>query len=1103
MKGKIKKFGIKKIISLCFFGLAIVFSLIFAGKVTINYNLSDYLDDTTETKIALKINEEEFGATGNIQVMVKNVSEDKADEIHDILSDINHVTTVNFDRYDTDYYKDSNALYVVLVDGDDYSENAKSVVSDIKMALTSYGEIEYGGTAVEKQSLQTTITNEMVYIMLVAVCLVAGILFLTSQSWIEPIILLLSCGVAILINRGTNFIFGNISYITNSISAILQLALSIDYSIVLLNEYRENKKTCENNDAAMKKSIKAVVRPISASSLTTIAGLLALLFMSFHIGFDIGIVLMKGIVISVITSLTLLPVLVLLTDKLLTKTRKKVICPKGKIFSDFAVKANKFVFPLAILLIAGCGYLQTKTPYSFSDSKSANKEIIDNFGENNSIVVLYPNQENSSEKEKNFIQALNEYKKADGASVLATYTAYSNTVEEEYDQNKIAQKLEMSSSESALLLNMYELYHNPDLLRLSFSDFVDYTDTIMDNDEDAKEYMDEDLRETLNLIIKIDDLLDQCLNADEFYTEISKLSDTDLSLFSVRQMYGLYFYDESEHKADFRTMLNFILLSSQDENMSSFFTTDTISQLNNLNTGINTFVSKMDQEVSKTELKGYMYSNYSVLLSDEQLNQIYSGYYLSIEEEEKDTIPFLPLMKFMVNSSLITDNDAIATIEEYSKLYSVIDSSYDYTSYLPALKQIAYALSGTIPEIEVGDEAIQQIYIAYYREVESESYASIHVETFLNFILETYDENPIIQSQLSLDSKDKIMDMLTIKHYMDEKTLYNYHDMYKRMNHLKDDILSTTMVSKIDEDKISGPYIKYMEEMKISSDATVKATDLLDFVKANMDSNTLLSSKMNEEKRGKVKDAEEKIKKANTLLKGENYSRLLLSVNLPNGGEECTKFVDYLKEEVQMNFGTDAHVAGEIISTYDLQKSFDHDNLFITIFTIISIFVIVMLSFRSLSLPMILVSIIQGAVFVTMSTQILSSGVFFMSYIVVTCILMGATIDYGILMSNHYIENRKTMDKKQSLHLAVEAAMPTIFTSGLILVVCGFVISLISSQSSISTVGLLIGIGGIASIAMILLVLPATLYLLDGFVMKLTWSKKIHWPFKKKKQIEE
>ena len=174
---KERKLSFKKILALCFFGLALIFSGIFAGKVAINYNLSDYLDDSTETKIALKINDEEFGATGNLQVMVKNVDEEKAEEIYYVIKDIDHVSNVNFDKYDTNYYKDNNALYVVIIDGDDYSENAKAVVKDIKVALVSYGEIEYAGTAIEKQSLQEAITSQMVDILIVAVLLVAGVCF--------------------------------------------------------------------------------------------------------------------------------------------------------------------------------------------------------------------------------------------------------------------------------------------------------------------------------------------------------------------------------------------------------------------------------------------------------------------------------------------------------------------------------------------------------------------------------------------------------------------------------------------------------------------------------------------------------------------------------------------------------------------------------------------------------------------------------------------------------------------------------------------------------------------------------------------------------------
>ncbi len=1094
---KTKKFGLKKILITCFFGLALVFSVIFGVKVGINYNLSDYLDDSTETKIALRINNEEFGPTGNVQVMVKNVDEEKAEEIYDVLKGIDNVTNVNFDKYDTTYYVDSNALYVVLVNGDDYSDNAKAVIADIKTALTSYGEVEYGGTAVDKQKLQTTITNEMIYIMLVAICLVAGVLLLTSESWIEPIILLLTCGVAILINRGTNIFFGNISYITNSISAILQLALSIDYSIVLLHKYREKKQLISDNDQAMKESIKAVIKPISASSLTTLAGLLALLFMSFHIGFDIGIVLMKGIVISVITSLTLLPILILLSDKIMAKTKKKVICPSGKPFANFAIKWNKAIVPVAIALIGACGYLQTRTVYSFSDSNAGNSAITETFGENNSVVVLYKNQDNASSKETEFIKKINEYTTADGAGVLSNYTAYSNTVEEEYDLKTISQKMDMDGSQASLIMSMYHLYDKPDQVSLSFSDYVHYTDMLINEDEDAMENVNENLKNVIETIVKIDDCIDLNLSCEEFYQWISSFDGTeDLSLFSVEQMYGLYFYDE-EFKADFQTMLNFMILCAQSDEMASSFDESVVAQLKNLSSGITSFNTQMDQEMTKTQLKGYLYSNYGVLLADDQLNQIYAGYYLSIGGETKDTIPFLSLMKYLAANGVITDENAVTTIQNYAVLYNSIHSSYDYELFIPALETIASSLSGSVVDVDVSNEAVQQIYIAYRRNIDKQEYYKINCETFLNYLLTTSEENEVINAQLPIGARDKISDMLLISSYLHNDTKYNYIDMHALLKELQNSVQSINTTENIDLAKVSGPYVKYYEEMFAGKLQTIRACDLLQFVKENMNSNSLISNKIDDAKKKKIDEADANVKKAGTLLKGENYSRLLLSLNLPNGGQETTDFVQYLETEVKNIFGDDAHVTGEIISTYDLQKAFDYDNLFITIFTIVSIFVIIMLTFKSFSLPVLLVAIIQGAIFITISTQIFSSGVFFMSYIIVTCILMGATIDYGILMSSNYVENRKTMDKKEAITAAIQSAMPTVFTSGLILIICGFVISIFSSQSSISTVGLLIGIGGLSSVLMILFVLPATLYLLDKFVMKFTINKKLSWPKKK------
>ena len=158
-------------------------------------------------------------------------------------------------------------------------------------------------------------------------------------------------------------------------------------------------------------------------------------------------------------------------------------------------------------------------------------------------------------------------------------------------------------------------------------------------------------------------------------------------------------------------------------------------------------------------------------------------------------------------------------------------------------------------------------------------------------------------------------------------------------------------------------------------------------------------------------------------------------------------------------------------------------------FTLVSVFLIVLVLFRSISLPVLLVSVIQGAIFIAMATMRLTDGIFFMSYIVSVCILMGATIDYGILMSSSYLDARRVNDRGEALRLAVAAAMPTVFSSGLILTVCGFVIHFISTQDAISTVGLLLGVGTVSSVLMITLVLPSLLFFLDRFVLRWSWKK--------------
>jgi len=1085
------KKSVKVWIAIVLFAVAAILSAVTMGKIAINYNLSDYLDKDTQTKIALDIIDDEFGITGSMQVMVKNVSAETADEICEKIENVENVLNVNFDKYDETYYKDGNALFVVVIDGDDYSDNAKQVTADVKSLLSEYENTEYGGTTIEKQSLQDAITNEMVYILAISLCLVVAILLITSESWLEPIVLLIASGVAVLINRGTNLIFGEISYITNSISAILQLALSVDYSIVLFHSYRKEKEKTENKGEAMKSAIKAVVKPISASALTTIAGLLALLFMSFRIGFDMGIVLMKGIVISAVTSITLLPALVLLLDKCLKKTRKKALAPKGKAFCKTAFKASKIIVPVAFVLVIVCGVLQAGNTFIFTDTKTGNAAISEVFGNNNSVVVVYKNSENNFENEQKLAEMLSAYKTKGGKKVLTNYTAYTNTVRESYDVEKAVKKLDLTLSDAKLLFTMYNLYRSPSDVKMTLSDFINYSDQLIENDADAKEFVDDDTTETIRTIKAIYEITKSDLSAEELQLKLSAAMDDgeNIDLFSIKQLYGLYFYDEvSEKSVNFKTMLDFIIAASADKNAGAMIDAETAEQLKALSNGIDSFEAQMKTPMNKTTFQGWFYQNYGVYLTDEQLFEIWAGYFAA-EETPGETIPFLSLMKFLVTTGQITDSSAVATINGYDSLYMAINGSYGYEKFLPVLRQVAKALSGVEPQISATEEAVQQLYIMYFYNISAMPYGKINGKAFAEYALSVDKTNAVIHASLSDENRDKLADMITVNRYLSDNAAYDYENAYKTITDIQSEIKSRTGFA-LEKDKISGVYIKYAVSGDGGLLTPVLACDLLHFVSANMDTNTLLKQKITTENRKKVTDAQSDIEKAEDLFLGENYSRMLLSVDLPNESEDTTEFVSYLSDEVKKVFGEDAYITGEIVSTYDLEKSFDHDNLFITIFTLVSIFVIVMLTFRSLSLPTILVAVIQGAIYIAISTQLFGNGIFFMSYIVATCILMGATIDYGILMSSNYVADRSLYDRKQSLEMSVEAAMPTVFTSGLILTVCGFVIHFVSSQNSISTVGLLIGIGTVCSVIMITVVLPSVLYLLDKFVLKLSLKKK-------------
>ena len=1090
-----------KYIVLAVFAIIIVISVILMGSVGINYNISDYLDESTETKISLNIMENDFGTTGNIQVMVEDITKDEAYEVMDVIKEIPDVLFVNFSANDINYYKDGNALFAVITRGDEYSSSAAEVLENIKAGLDDHfeGKTNYGGAVVEKIEMRNTMRSEIVIILAVAVILAMAIMLIMANSWLEPVVLLVSSGVAVLINMGTNVIFGEISYITNAVAAILQLALSVDYSIVLLHNFRAIRGNYDDKHDAMKDAVKMTFKPVLASAATTIAGLMALLFMTMKIGFDIGIVLTKGIVISMLTSLTLLPALLLICDKIMKKLSKRDLIVSGKFLCRIAFKGGKVILLVALALIMVCGGLQFSNIYSFTDTATPNENIESTFGSTNTIVVVYPhNNRDNWDTERELHQKLQGFVDSQGNASYKGYTAYSSTVLEEYTIEMAASKLNIPISDARSLFAFYHSRNNdPEHRAITPIEFVDFAAEFLTpaEGEDYK-YADENTVRTLQTLSVIYKIVNGTHTADEMYDLVSTgvMADTGLSLFQIRQMYGLYVWEHNEDAfdasdVDFETMLNFMVQMTEDEFGKTLMDEKTAADLSELAVGLNDFKTQMNMTVNREEFKAFGKEKFG----DEDWVSGACDFLFTACPKTNGKAKIVDILRLVDKISGMLDEETRMYIKNYTYVYDVIDDKCEYTEFLPIVEKVVLALTNETREINATETAVQQAYIMYFDgkgDIPNEKIRGIEFITYVN---ETIASNETVAGNVSEESKLKLLDVIKVDQFVSDSKKYNYEDMTTLLNNLREEVKSITPSSDpLSKEDIYAIYIQHVSEYEDGMTDKIVAIDLLNYVVESMnDPNHTLNKQLSDEYKAKVEERKQAIINVESLFCGEEYNRMLISVDLPAEGVDATLFVNYILVAVKETFGSDAHIAGYMVSTYELQETFEKDNQIITIFTIISIFLIIALIFKSASLPTLLVTIIQGAIWIAMSsTRITGDPVFFMSYIIATCILMGSTIDYGILMSTNYLDYRKTMDKKEALYAAVKAAMPTIFTSGIILVVCGFVVGMVASLKSISTVGFLLAIGTFVSVLMITLVLPSVLYYLDGFILKLTYRKK-------------
>lgn len=386
------------------YAFALIFSIVATGWVKVENDITTYLPEDTETRQGLTVMNDNFVTYGTARVMVSNVTYETAENICSDLESVDGVTSVDFDDT-TDHYKSASALFSVTFDGtttDDISIHALHTIRDMLAGYDTYIDTEVGvDTSADLQS-------EMSVILVLAAIVIVLVLTLTSRSYAEVPVLIMTFGAAALLNMGTNFLCGTISFISNSVTVILQLALAIDYAIILCHRFSDEHETKDTREACIAALSKAIPE-ISSSSLTTISGLGALAFMHFGIGRDMATVLIKAIMFSLLSVFTLMPGLLMVFSKKIDATRHKNLIPKITFLGKFDVATRFIVPPIFAVVVVVTAVLANKCPYCYSytdlvtakqsESQIAHQKIKNTFGVNNMVAVIVPTGDYDSERQ--------------------------------------------------------------------------------------------------------------------------------------------------------------------------------------------------------------------------------------------------------------------------------------------------------------------------------------------------------------------------------------------------------------------------------------------------------------------------------------------------------------------------------------------------------------------------------------------------------------------------------------------------------------------------------------------------------------------------------
>ncbi|MDR2087840.1 MAG: MMPL family transporter [Clostridiales Family XIII bacterium] len=727
--------GKRKLLLIVMLVLTAVCALLTA-RMEINTDMTKYLSEDSNMQQGFTLMDAWFSddeEKSSIRVMFDDLRADEIARIEEELSDIPYVSSVDYEADDEDYNKDNHTLFIVNTRFDYGTAEELSVERAIGDGFAIY-DMAFCNNDIPSTEVSVTLLASAVGMLLV-------ILLIMSASWLEPILFMITIGIAVVINLGTNIVFPYTAEITASIAPILQLVLSMDYSIILMNRYRQEKPLHEDKEDAMKAALANSFSSIASSALTTVVGLLALVFLSFKLGPELGIILAKGVFVSMLCVFVVLPFLILKFDGGIEKSRKKYPHFPMGLFAKLSNKA-RFAMPVVFVALFVSFYiLQGNTAISFTEGRT--DPLAGVFPKDNEIVLLY-NSKEDEESTMEIISALEDDER------VKSIVGYENTLGEERSAEDMSEAIaEMDDGidvDEELIRMLYYLYFDGKTPSVKAEDFLVFVRDDVMSSELFSDYMDEGMTENI-------DSIDKFASKERLTREMTADEMADFFEMEAEDIESLYLYRFTEDGgAESGTMTvsafaDYVVNTvAEDQDYASMFDADTLDRLETLQT----YTDKAEM----TKSRSYLDTASVIEMDEDQAELLYVYYFAKDPNYAPSRISLDEFIDFMQNDvaknpmfASYIDDDAIEQMD-------VLEEFADKTALRERLsfRQLAGKLGMEEEEAEM---------IGVYRRMENKSHSpeKMTLREFIAFMRTEVADNPMFSSYIDADALEQ-MDML-------------------------------------------------------------------------------------------------------------------------------------------------------------------------------------------------------------------------------------------------------------------------------------------------------------------------------------------------------